>query len=44
MNKITMTRKDFMKEHKKLIKLLNEGKKFVKEAKAQTKEMKKYKK
>ena len=39
-----MTRKKFMKEHKKLIKLLNQGEKFVKEAKEQKKEVSKYKK
>lgn len=40
-NKIEMDKKDFVKEHKKLIKLLNIGKKFVKEAKEQNKELKK---
>ena len=41
---IEMKKKDFMKEHNKLIKLLNMGQKLIKEAKEQKKEMKKYKK
>jgi hemerythrin len=39
---ITMTKKAFTAEHKKLISLLNLGKKLVAEAKEQTAEMKKY--
>lgn len=40
---ITMKKSDFVKEHKKLIKLLNQGQKLVKEAKEQKKELEKYK-
>ncbi len=41
-NLITMTKQAFTKEHKKLIKLLNVGKKFIEEAKEQSKELRKY--
>lgn len=37
--KVLMDKKDFLKEHKKLINLLNLGKKFSDEAKEQTKEV-----
>jgi hemerythrin len=43
-NTITMKKSDFVKEHKKLIKLLNQGQKLVKEAKEQKNELEKYKK
>ncbi len=39
---ITMTRSDFFREHKHLIGLLNQGRKLVKEAQSQTREMKRY--
>lgn len=38
--KIEMNKKDFVKEHKKLIKLLDVGKKLIKEANEQKKELK----
>lgn len=38
---VEMKKKDFIKEHKKLIKLLETGKKFIKEANEQKKELKK---
>ena len=38
--KVLMDKKDFLKEHKKLINLLNMGKKFTDEAKDQLKEVK----
>lgn len=41
-SKVVMAKSDYVKEHKKLIRLLSQGEKFVKEAKAQTSEMKKY--
>lgn len=41
--KITMTREGFFTEHKKLIKLLSVGEKLAAEAKAQKREMLKYK-
>lgn len=40
---IIMTRADFFKEHKHLIRLLNVGQSMVREAKSQSREMKKYK-
>lgn len=39
---IVMPRPAFFREHKKLIALLDSGKKFVKEAEAQRREMKRY--
>ena len=44
MKKITMTKKDFFKEHKHLIKLLKVGEQLVKEAISQQKEVNKYRK
>ncbi len=41
---ITMTRKDFLKEHKRLLKVLDLGKQLIKEANDQRKEVQKYKK
>jgi len=38
---VKMKKSDFIKEHKKLIKLLDVGKKLVKEAKEQKKELNK---
>lgn len=40
--KIVMSKSAFLKEHKKLIKLLNSGKKFVDEARDQSREVRKY--
>lgn len=37
---VTMSRADFLREHKHLIKLLKTGDAFVKEAKAQSREVK----
>ena len=37
-----MKKSDFLREHKHLIKLLDTGKKFITEANAQKKELKKY--
>jgi len=39
---ITMKKSDFLKEHRKLIKLLSLGQKFVAEAEEQQQEMNKY--
>jgi hypothetical protein len=39
---VVMTKSDYIKEHKKLILLLSQGERFVKEAKIQKSEMKKY--
>ena len=41
-NSIVMKKSDFLKEHRKLIKLLNMGKKLVAEAEEQQAEMAKY--
>lgn len=40
--KIIMTRADFFREHKKLLKLLDTGKQMVAEAAKQRREVKKY--
>ncbi len=39
---VIMSKAAFVKEHKHLIKLLNTGKQFVKEARDQSREMKRY--
>ena len=41
---VLLTKKDFFKEHKHLIKLLKVGEQLVKEAKSQQKEVNKYRK
>lgn len=42
MEKIVMSKADFKREHKRLLKVLTSGKGLKKEAARQTKEMKKY--